>query len=150
MRTRVRGEQGIALVIAVMSMMLMTALGTALVLTTMTEAGISSSYVDGIQAFYAADAAVERVMSDLPAVGDWSSLVGVHTDGPAEPQVTAPDAPHIRVLVSVSSAEVEGAIVVRAEAYGAGGLQRTVEATVARTGEVGPAAVRLIAWREIR
>ena len=41
MRWRAGGEEGIALVIAVMSMMLMAALGSALGFTTMTEAGVA-------------------------------------------------------------------------------------------------------------
>ena len=151
MRRRLHGEQGVALVIAVMSMMLMTALGTALVLTTMTETGISSTYVDGIEAFYAADAAVERTMSDLAAAGDWNTFVGLRSDGPAERLIpTAGTISRIRVVLSVAAAAVEQAVVVRAEAYGPLGVERTVEATVARTDEVGPASVRLLAWREIR
>ena len=29
-------------------------------------------------------------------------------------------------------------------------IERTVEATVAHTGELGPASVQLVAWREVR
>jgi hypothetical protein len=142
MRRPLRGEQGIALVIAVMSMMLMTALGSALVLTTMTEAGVASNYVSGVEAFYAADGEVERTLSDLPAIADWHSLIGLRVD-----RTTTP---HVHVILTVAAAAIDGAIVVRAQAYGPRDVERTVEATVAHTDEVGPASVRLVGWREVR
>jgi hypothetical protein len=151
MRKRLRGEQGVALVIAVMSMTLMTALGAALILTTMTETGISANYVGGIEAFYAADAAVERTVAELPAADDWHALIGVRFDGPAEALVPAvPTASQIRIVLSVAAAEVEGGLVVRAEASGPRGVDRTVEATVSRTDGVGPAGIRVLAWKEVR
>lgn len=149
MRRRLGGEDGVALVIAVMSMMLMTALGSALILTTMTEAGVSSNYVSGLEAFYAADAAVERTLADLPATEDWSALVGFRADSPLEVLLDRPQSSGIRVVRSVAAAEEDGAIVVKAQAYGLG-VERTVEATVARTAAGAPARVRLLAWREVR
>ena len=151
MRRRLRGEEGVALVIAVLSMMLMGALGSALVLTTMTEASVASNYADGVEAFYVADAAVERTLSDLPEVADWTSLFGVRFDGPSD--VLMPGAAgrsQVRVVVTVADAGVAGAILVRGQALGRRDVQRTVEATVVHTGQTGPAAVRLLAWREVR
>ena len=127
--------------IAVMSMMLMAALGSALVLTTMTEAGVSSNYVSGIEAFYAADAAVERTLAGLPAVEDWQSLIGLRVELPS---------PQVRVVLTVTAAGIDGAIVVRARASGSREVERTVEATVTRSAEAGPASVRLLDWRELR
>jgi Tfp pilus assembly protein PilX len=142
MRTPLGGEQGIALVIAVMSMMLMAALGSALVLTTMTEAGVASNYASGVEAFYAAEAEVERTLADLPGTADWQSLIGLRADRATTPRV--------RVVVTVAAAANDGQIVIRAQAYGPRNVDRTVEATVAHTDEVGPASVRLVAWREVR
>ena len=151
MRSRARGQEGIALVIAVMSMMLMAALGSALVLTTMTESGVSSTYVSGLEAFYAADAAVERTLADLPAADDWRSLLGRRVEQSAEALMpTATPMPQVRVVLSVAAAQIEGAIVVRAQAYGPRDVERTVEATVARGEPGGVASVRLLAWRELR
>ena len=70
-------------------MMLMMALATALMLTTMTETRIASSYGAGIEAFYAADAAIERAIDDLRTIPDWSILAGkaatsTFVDGPPE------------------------------------------------------------------
>ena len=142
MRSRAGGEEGIALVIAVMSMMLMAALGSALVLTTMTEAGVASNYVSGVEAFYAADAEVERTMADLSEIADWHSLIGLRVERAAAPQV--------RVVLTVAAAAIEGQIVVQAHAYGPRDIERTVGATVAHTDGVGPASVQLVAWREVR
>lgn len=151
MRSRAGGEEGVALVIAVMSMMLMAALGSALVLTTMTESGVSSTYVSGLEAFYAADAAVERTLADLPAVDDWHTLLGLRVEQSAEALMpTATPTPQVRVVLTVEAAEVDGAIVVRAQAYGARDVERTVEAIVTRSGEAAPAGVRLLAWSELR
>ena len=71
---RLRSTDGAALLIALMAMMLMTALVTALMLTTITETRIASSYAVGIEMFYAVDAAIERAIDDLRTVPDWSVL----------------------------------------------------------------------------
>jgi Tfp pilus assembly protein PilX len=72
---RVGDEQGIALIVSLMAMMLMMALGVSLVMTTMTEGKIASNYRDGTEALYAADAAVERVMQDILTVPDWNTMI---------------------------------------------------------------------------
>jgi hypothetical protein len=72
---RVRGEEGVALVIALMTTTLLMALGIALVLTTMTEGKIATNYRNGSEALYAADAAVERVMQDILTVADWNQML---------------------------------------------------------------------------
>lgn len=72
----VRNERGIALIIAIMSMLLLTALGLGLVMTTMSETMITANYRDSSEAMYAADAGVERVMQDLLTVPDWNSILG--------------------------------------------------------------------------
>lgn len=71
----VRNERGMALIIALMSMMLLTALGLGLVMTTITETMITSNYRDSGEAMYAADAGVERVMQDLLTMPDWNRIL---------------------------------------------------------------------------
>src|SRR5829696_8610085 len=73
--SRAGDEQGVALIVALMAMMLMMALGTALVLTTMTEGKIANNYRAGTEALYAADAGVERVMQDILTVPDWNNVL---------------------------------------------------------------------------
>ncbi len=81
-----RSERGVALVITMMAMLLLAALGIALVLTTSTETKIAGNYSNSQEALYAADAAVERVMDDLLSIPDWNnilngSLQSAFTDG---------------------------------------------------------------------
>src|SRR5712691_8158993 len=71
----IRRENEIALIIAMMAMLLMTALGIALVMTTTSETLISSNFRNGGEGLYAADAAVERAMDDLLTVSDWNTIL---------------------------------------------------------------------------
>jgi hypothetical protein len=72
---RIRDERGTALIIALMAMMLLTALGAAVVMVSSTETAISSNYRNGQEALYAADAAVERVMQDLLMIPRWNDIL---------------------------------------------------------------------------
>ncbi len=83
----IRNERGLSLLIALMSTLLLSALGLALVMTTITETLITANYRDGGEAVYAADAGVERVMQDLLTVSDWNSILAgaqqsSYVDGP--------------------------------------------------------------------
>lgn len=70
-----RDEGGTALVIALMATLLLTALGTALILLTNTETAISANYRDAQEALYAADAGIERVVQDLLLVPRWNDVL---------------------------------------------------------------------------
>jgi hypothetical protein len=72
---RIGDEQGAALIIALLAMLMLTALGMALTLTTTTEGRIAYNYRDGVETLYAADAAVERVMQDVLTVPDWNKII---------------------------------------------------------------------------
>ena len=72
---RLGDEQGIALIIALLCMLLLAALGMALTMTTVTERRIASNYRDGVETVYAADAGVERVIQDLLTVPDWNRIL---------------------------------------------------------------------------
>ena len=73
--SRLSDERGAALIIALLAMLLLTALGLALILTTTTETKITANYRDGQEALYAADAGIERVMQELLTVPDWNTLL---------------------------------------------------------------------------
>jgi Tfp pilus assembly protein PilX len=95
MARRARNEQGSALVVALLSLLLLTALGLALVLTTTTETVIANNQRLGQEAANAADAALERAMQDLLAIPDWNRALGgtdqsSFTDGSPGPR-TLPD-----------------------------------------------------------
>jgi hypothetical protein len=70
-----------ALIVALMSVMLLTALGLAVVMTTMSETMITTNYRESAESVYAADAGIERVMQDVLTVSDWNRLLqgGVHS-----------------------------------------------------------------------
>jgi hypothetical protein len=70
--TRLGDDRGSAIVVAMLSLLLLTALGLALTLTTATETAISANQRMGQEAMNAADAAVERAMQDLLTLPDWN------------------------------------------------------------------------------
>ncbi|MEO6212116.1 MAG: pilus assembly PilX N-terminal domain-containing protein [Vicinamibacterales bacterium] len=75
LRARLTNEEGIALVIALMAMMLLTALGAAVVMVSRTETAIANNYRNSQEALYAADAAIDRVVQDLLMVPRWNDML---------------------------------------------------------------------------
>ena len=81
-------DNGVALVIVMMTITLLTALGTALTLATIAETAIAANYRDATEAFYAAEAAVEFATQEISAVSAWSGVIAkpgrsAFVDGPA-------------------------------------------------------------------
>lgn len=75
LRARLASEEGTALIIALMSMMLLTALGAAVIMVSRTETAIANNYRNSQEALYAADAAIERVVQDLLMVPRWNDIL---------------------------------------------------------------------------
>jgi len=93
MRRARPSERGAALLLALMAVMLLTALGLALVLTTTTETLIANTFALGVEGLYAADAGLERAIGDLQAISDWTTVLSgqttsAFTDGPAGDRLT--------------------------------------------------------------
>jgi hypothetical protein len=108
---KIARDEGAALVIALMAMLLMLALGTTLMLTTITETRIASSYGAGIEMFYAAEAAIDRVMADLRAIPDWrglvsSTAVSTFIDGPPGGARTLADGTTVDLTEATSTVRV--------------------------------------------
>lgn len=85
--SRLPDEEGLALLLALMALLILSALGMALTITTMSEVAGARNYRDGTEALYAADGAIERVIQDLRTAPDWNGvLAGAMTsafiDGP--------------------------------------------------------------------
>ncbi len=76
LHARLSNQEGSALIIALMAMMLLTALGAAVVMVSTSETRIAGNYRDSQEALYAADAAVERVVQDLLLVPRWNDILG--------------------------------------------------------------------------
>jgi hypothetical protein len=105
----IRDEHGIAMVIAMMAMLLMSALGIALVMTTSSETMIAGNFSNSSEALYAADAAVERSMEDILTVPDWNKLLDGSTqsafvDGAPSGVRTLPDGSSIDLTQAVNMA----------------------------------------------
>lgn len=76
-------EEGIALALALMAVFLLSALGGALVLTTTTETAVAGSHRRSIEAFYAAEGALELASVELQRVPDWSTVLDGSVRAPA-------------------------------------------------------------------
>jgi hypothetical protein len=68
-------EDGLAMLIAMMALLLMTALGIAVILTSSSETIIAAHFRNSLEARYAADAMIERAMDDVVSVADWNTLI---------------------------------------------------------------------------
>ena len=106
---RLANEQGTALIIALMAMMLLTALGAAVVMVGTTETRIAMNYRNSTEALYAADAAVERVVEDLLLIPRWNDILAdtaksAFVDGPMSSPKTLPGGGHVTLCCGPSSA----------------------------------------------
>jgi hypothetical protein len=82
-------ENGIALILALMALMLLSAIGLALALITSTEIAVASNYRDAQAVLYGADAALERGVGDLLTEADWDAVLAgtarsTFSDGPPD------------------------------------------------------------------
>ena len=75
LNARVLNERGAAVVIALVITMLLAVLGAGMLTLTTTETMIAASYRHAQEASYGAEAALERAMTDLATIADWSVVV---------------------------------------------------------------------------
>lgn len=100
--TRLNNQRGVALVLALVMLALMSILGVMALSTSITEVGISSNYRSSQQAFYAADRAVEYAMTNeqiFDTIGTGS--VNLNTDGSGTPSDTRDD--HIANIAAATT-----------------------------------------------
>src|SRR3954468_17943892 len=64
-----------ALLVALMAILLVMALGSALVLAASIESAIARNFRNSSEALYAAEAGVERAVGDLNAIADWNAVL---------------------------------------------------------------------------
>jgi len=82
---RLGDERGMALLVALMAILLVMALGTALALGASVESTITRNFRHSSGALYAADAGLERAAGDLKAITDWNAvLAGAVSSGFAD------------------------------------------------------------------
>ena len=82
-----KSESPMTLVIALMSLVLLSALGTSLAVVTNTELRAAANYAASRETMYAADGALQIAARELLAVGDWNALLSsgalsAFVDGP--------------------------------------------------------------------
>lgn len=87
MSGRTADAHGAALIAAMLLLTLVAALGAAVTLASITESAVAGDFVRVEEARYAAEAGLERALSDLPSIGDWTLALGgaatsTFTDGP--------------------------------------------------------------------
>jgi hypothetical protein len=99
------GEHGAALLIVLMLTTLLMGLGAGLALLTTTEARIAAHFAAGLEALHAADAAIERVLPDLRATGNWDDVIS----GGARSTFVDGDASGVRALGDGSRLELTAA-----------------------------------------
>ncbi|HEV3216124.1 MAG TPA: PilX N-terminal domain-containing pilus assembly protein [Vicinamibacterales bacterium] len=68
-------DRGLALVIALLAMLLLSALGLALVLNTAVEGLVAGNFRAAQEALFAADAGIELTIADLQTVPDWNVIL---------------------------------------------------------------------------
>ena len=88
-----KNERGSALIVSLMAMLMLSALGLALMLTTTTETKIAGNFTGSKEAMYAADAAIELAIQDVLTVADWNAMLdgsarSAFVDGPPSGQRT--------------------------------------------------------------
>jgi len=112
LNARLADEGGTALIIALMAMMLLTALGAAVVMVANTETHIAGNYRNSQEALYAADAAVERVVQDLLLIPRWNDILGGtaqsgFVDGAMTSAKTLPAGGHVTLCCGANTATAQ-------------------------------------------
>jgi hypothetical protein len=112
LHARLANEQGTALIIALMAMMLLTALGAAVVMVGNTETRIAMNYRNSTEALYAADAAVERVVEDLLLIPRWNDILADtaksgFVDGTTNSPKTLPGGGHVNLETATAALQAE-------------------------------------------
>ena len=100
-------ERGVALIIALMAAMLLTALGMALIMVTRTETKITANFRNSQEALYAADGGTERVVQDLLLVPRWNDLLTGTMTSSFHDATTTPDLPGGGSEINLASATAQ-------------------------------------------
>lgn len=111
-RARLADERGTALIIALMAMMLLTALGAAVVMVSNTETRIAGNYRNSQEALYAADAGVERIVQDLLLIPRWNDILAGtaqsgFVDGAMTSKKTLPGGGHVTLCCGPNTATTQ-------------------------------------------
>jgi hypothetical protein len=104
-----RDDRGSALVTALLATLLLTSMGLGLLMLSDTESAIASNYRSNGETFYAADAAVERVVQDILLVPRWNDVLTGITRSSFVDDTLTPTTPTGQHLdLTALTAEVQG------------------------------------------
>jgi hypothetical protein len=99
-------EAGLALLLALMSLLLLSALGLGLVLLTSMDLTVAANFRDGQEAFYAAEAGLERALDELLAQPDWDPVLS----GEVRSTFADGDPTGLRTLVGGDTIDLAGVV----------------------------------------
>ncbi len=136
--------EGVALLATLMAMTVMTVLATTLLLATMAEAIIASTYRDGTVARYLAEGAAERAVGAARGAADWRALAMRSTQW----TFTENGGPAIVRATSAALAGNVETLELSTQATGPGGTVRTLLIVIARDVPSISGQIRVISWRE--
>ena len=114
---RVRGEEGVALIVTLMAALLLVALAGVLAPLSMIETAVVVNHRRAVQALYAAEAALELATAELGSLPDWSGALNgsarsafrADTLAPATADGASIDLPAITVRLRTSGAGTSAA-----------------------------------------
>jgi Tfp pilus assembly protein PilX len=104
----IRGDRGSALFIAIILVVLLSAVGAVAMLSGTSETWLAANFRQGHEALYVADGALQRAVKDLTDLPDWTAVLsGVATstvaDGPATGARPVPGGGTVVLCCSVPS-----------------------------------------------
>jgi hypothetical protein len=112
MMNRAAGEHGVAMLMAVMALLLMSALGAALILISSSETIIAGYFRNSIEAQYGADAMMALAVGEIGGMDDWTSPIAGSTrsarvDGTPRGRRALPDGSTIDLAEAVNLANCQ-------------------------------------------
>ena len=117
MRMRQRhDERGVALLMALVTAALVTAIATAMVMSSSTDLVITGNTRASTEAMYAAEAAGQRAIGELATIADWSTVLAAPpgnvtaTFDDGETMVRAPDGRSLSVPVLTAARQTASAV----------------------------------------
>ena len=109
-------ERGVALLMALVTAALVTAIATAMVMSSSTDLVITGNTRASMEAMYAAEAAGQRAIGELATIGDWSTVLAAPpgnvtaTFDEGETMVRAPDGRSLSVPVLTAARQTASAV----------------------------------------
>ena len=109
-------ERGVALLMALVTAALVTAVATTMVMSSSTDLVITGNTRASMEAMYAAEAAGQRAIGELATIGDWSTVLAAPpgnvtaTFDEGETMVRAPDGRSLSVPVLTAARQTASAV----------------------------------------